>query len=118
MMAPMKYIFLAIFVLIAAQPPMQVSACDMHDAQQSSQHGSHGMDHGGGPKMDCCDHDPGMPADHCNPAFHCGAHSLGAMAFNTFAISVSFAPGDRLNLPDAGEPLSLFIPPPFKPPIV
>jgi len=118
MMAPMKYIFLAIFVLIAAQPPMQASPCDMHGAQQSADHASHDMDHGGGQKMDCCDHDPGMPADHCNPAFHCGAHSVGVMAFNAFTINVIFVPGDRLDLPDTGEPLSLFIPPPFKPPIV
>ena len=118
MMTPMKYIFLAIFVLIAAQPPVQVSCCDMQDAQQSSQHGSHDMDHGGGQNMDCCDHDPGVPSDHCNPVFHCGAHSLGAMAFNVFTLSIPFVPGDRLDLPGTGESLSSFIPPPFKPPIV
>jgi len=118
MMAAMKYILLAIFVLIASQPPVQVSCCDMHDAQQSSQHAAHDMDHGHGKTMDCCDHDPGMPADHCNPIFHCGAHSLGVMAFNVFTISVPFVSGDRLDLPDTGEPLSNFSPPPFKPPIV
>lgn len=89
----------------------------MHDARQSAQHGSHDMDHGGGKNMDCCDHDPGMPSDNCNPAFHCGAHSAGAMAFDAHAISVLFVAGDRLDLPDTGEPLNHFIPPPFKPPI-
>ncbi len=43
----MKYVFLAIFVLIASQP-MQVSSCDMQNAQQTSQHGSHDMDHDDG----------------------------------------------------------------------
>jgi hypothetical protein len=117
MMTPMKYIFLAIFVLIAAQPPVQVSTCNMHDAQQSSQHASHDMDHGGGQKMDCCDHDPGMPPDHCNPVFHCGAHSVGVMAFNAFVFSIMFVPGERLELPDTGDPLNNYTPPPFKPPI-
>jgi len=50
--------------------------------------------------------------------FHCGAHSVGVMAFNAFTLSVMFVPGDRLDLLDTGEPLSHFIPPPFKPPIV
>lgn len=117
-MAPMKYLFLAIFVLIAAQPPVQLSMCDLHDAQQSAQQGSHDTGHGGGRKMDCCDHDPGMPPDHCNPVFHCGSHSVGVMAFNVFTISVMFMPGDRLDLSDTGEPLIHFHPPPFKPPIV
>ena len=113
----MKYIFLAIFVLLATQP-VQVTSCSMHDAQQSAQHGSHDMDHGGGQNMDCCDHDPGMPSDQCNPIFHCGAHSLGFMAFDAFTPSVLFIPDERPDLPATGEPLSNYIPPPFKPPIV
>lgn len=113
----MRFILLAIFVLIASQP-VQVSACDMHDAPQSAQHGSHDMDHGGGQKMDCCDHDPGMPSDHCNPAFHCNAHSMGAMAFDAISLSVVYIQGDRLDWPDSSPPLSNFTPPPFKPPIV
>jgi len=117
MMAPMKYIFLAIFVLIAAQP-VQATWCNVNDAQQCSQHGSHDRDHGDGQNMDCCDHDPGMPSDQCNAALHCGAHSLGFMAFNTIAINVILQMGDCLDRPDNGEPPSNFIPPPFKPPIV
>lgn len=116
MIASMKYIFLAIFVLLAAQP-VQVTACTMHDAQESTQHGSLDMDHDGGQKMDCCDHEPGVPSDQCNPIFHCGAHSLGVLAFDAFTPSALFMPGDRLDLPDTGEPLSNYTPPPFKPPI-
>jgi hypothetical protein len=113
----MRYVLLAIFVLLASQP-VQVTACDMHDARQNAQHGTHDMGHGGGQKMDCCDHDPGMPPDHCNPVFHCGAQSVGVMAFNALTVSVMFVPGDPLDLPDTGDPLSNFSPPPFKPPIV
>lgn len=113
----MRYILLAIFVLIASQP-VQVFSCDMQNAQQSAQHGSHDMGHDGGQKKDCCDHDPGMPTDHCNPVFHCGAHSMGVMVFDASTLDVPFIPGDNLDLPDDGEPLSFFTPPPFKPPIV
>ena len=116
----MKYMFLAIFVLIASMP-MQVSSCDMHDSQQTSQHGSHDMNHDGGPGMgsgmDCCDHDPAVPSDNCDSMFHCGVCTAGVMAFNALTINSIFKTNNRLHLPDTGEPLSSFNPPPFKPPI-
>jgi len=125
----MKYVFLAIFVLLATQP-MQVSSCDMHESQQSSQHGSHDMNqqssqhgshdmnHGDDQKMDCCDHDPSVPPDTCDSMSHCGACPTGVMAFNAFSINAIFKTNTRLYLPDTGEPPSSFNPPPFKPPIV
>jgi len=112
----MKYVLLAFFVLIAAQP-MQVMSCDMHDSQQTSQHGSHDMNHDGGQDMDCCDHDPSVPSDNCDAMSHCGACPAGVMAFSTFTVSTPFKTNARLYLPDTGEPLSNFNPPPFKPPI-
>ncbi|MGB5488443.1 MAG: hypothetical protein WBN06_13705 [Lysobacterales bacterium] len=113
----MKYVFLAIFVLIASMP-VQVSSCDMHDSQQTSQHGSHDMDHDGGMGMDCCDHDPAVPSDNCDSMFHCGVCTAGVMAFSAFTINSIFKTNTRLYLPDTGEPLSNINPPPFKPPIV
>ena len=112
----MKYVFLAIFVLIASQP-MQLASCDMHESQQTSQHGSHDMNHDGGLGMDCCDHDPSVPSDGCDSLSHCGASSTGVMAFNAFTVNVIFKTNTRLYLPDTGEPTSSFNPPPFKPPI-
>ncbi len=112
----MKYVFLAIFVLLSAQP-MQAMSCDMHDDQQTSQHGSHDMDHGDAQAMDCCDHDPSVPTDSCDSMFHCGACPAGVMAFSSFAINTVFIANSRLYLPDTGEPLSRFTPPLFKPPI-
>ena len=113
----MKYVFLAIFVLIAAQP-MQASSCDMHDAQETSHHDSGKMNHDDGKSMDCCDHDPSVPSDNCESMFHCGACPAGVLAFNSFTINVIFKTDSRLYMPDTGEPLSGFSPPPFKPPIV
>ena len=113
----MKYVFLAIFVLLATQP-MQVSSCDMHESQQTSQHGSHDMGQDDGQSMDCCDHDPSVPSDNCDSMSHCGACPTGVMAFSAIAINTIFKSNTRLYLPDTGEPLSNFQPPPFKPPIV
>lgn len=112
----MKYVFLAIFVLIATQP-VQVMSCDMHDSQQTSQNAHHDMGHDGGQAMDCCDHDPSMPTDQCDSMSHCGAGTAGAAAFNSLPVNVSFKTVSRLYLHDTGEPLSRFNPPPFKPPI-
>lgn len=112
----MKYVILAIFVLLAAQP-MQVSSCDMHDAQQTSQHGSHDMNQDDMGSMDCCDQDPSMPSDGCDSIFHCGACPTGVMAFSSITLNVGFKSNARLYLPDTGEPLSSFISPLFKPPI-
>jgi len=113
----MKYVFLAIFVLIAAQPT-QVSSCNMHDSQQTSHNGSHAMNHDDGQGMDCCDHDPAVPSDNCDSMSHCGACPVGVFAFNSFPANVIFKTGSRLDLPDTGEPLSRFRSPPYKPPIV
>jgi len=113
----MKYVFLAIFVLLASQP-MQVSSCDMHDAQQTSQHGAHDMDHGDSQSMDCCDHDPAVPSDDCSSMSHCGAFTASVMAFSSITVNVIFNASSRLYLPDTSEPQSSFNPPPFKPPIV
>jgi hypothetical protein len=118
----MKYVFLAIFVLFSTQP-MQTMSCDMHDAQQTSQHGSHDMDHGDdmnhgdNQDMDCCDHDPSVPTDNCDSMSHCGACPAGVLAFNSLTIEPVFNTNSRLYLPDTGEPLSGFSPPLFKPPI-
>lgn len=117
----MKYVFLAIFVLIASQPT-QVSSCDMQDSRQTSQHGSnnmdHGdMDHGGGSDMDCCEHDPAVPADNCDSMADCSACTAAFMAISTFTTDTVFKVDTQLYLPDIDEPLSRFNPPPFKPPI-
>jgi hypothetical protein len=122
----MKYAFLAIFVLIASMP-VQVSSCDMHDAQETSQQGSTGMDHanmdhgtmdqGGKQGMDCCDHDPAVPSDNCDSMLDCGVCVTGVMAFSVFTSDTVLKAHGRLYLPDTGEPLSRFNPPPFKPPI-
>jgi len=112
----MKYVFLAIFVLIASMP-VQVSSCDMHDSQQTSQHGSHNMNHDDGPSMDCCDHDPAVPSDNCDSMLDCSVCTAGVMAFSSFTINAIFKANTRLYLPDTGEPLISFNPPPFKPPI-
>ena len=112
----MKYVFLAILVLFATQP-RQVMSCDMHDTQQTSQQGSHAMDHGEGQGMDCCDHDPSVPSDNCNSMSHCGACPAGVLAFNSLTVEPVFNTNSRLYLPDTGEPLSRFSPPLFKPPI-
>lgn len=112
----MKYVFLAMFVLLASQP-MQVFSCDMHDDQQTSQHGSHDMDPDDSRSMDCCDHDPAVPSDNCSSMSHCGACPAGVMAFSSITVSAIFKAGSRLYLPDTGEPPSNFSPPLFKPPI-
>lgn len=117
----MKYVVLAIFVLIASQP-MQVTSCDMHESQQTSQHGSnkmdHGdMDHGDGNDMDCCDHDPAVPSDNCDSMVDCSACTAAVMAFSIFTIDTIFKVDSQMYLPDIEEPLSRFNPPPFKPPI-
>jgi hypothetical protein len=112
----MKYVFLAIFVLLAAQP-VQVSSCQMHDAQQTAYSGSHDMGHDGEQAMDCCDHEPAMPTHQCDSMFHCGACPAGVLAFSSLMINTVFQTNTRLYLPDTGEPLSSFTPPPYKPPI-
>lgn len=112
----MKYVFLAIFVLISTQP-VQVLSCDMHDSQQTSHSASHPMDHDDGQDMDCCDHDPSTTPGQCDSMFHCGTGTTGVLAFNSLTVNTTFKTVSRLYLPDTGEPLSQFNPPPYKPPI-
>jgi len=112
----MKYVFLAIFVLIATQP-VRVLSCDMHDTRQASHSVSHGMNHDHGQDMDCCDHDPSVPSDNCDWVSHCGASSTGVMAFSSIAANLIFKSNSRLYLSDANEPLNRFKSPPYKPPI-
>jgi hypothetical protein len=112
----MKYVFLAIFVLLAAQP-VQVSSCDMHKAQETTQDGSHDMNHDGGMGMDCCDPDSSAPSDSCDSVSHCGASTAGAVAFNSYTFNVVFNTTSGQFLPDTGGPLNRFSSPPFRPPI-
>ena len=111
-----KYIFLAIFVLFAAQP-VQLLSCDMHDSEPMSHSDSLDMDHEDGQDMDCCDHDPSVPPDNCDSMSHCGACTAGVLAFNALVINTIFKINSHLYLPDTGEPINNFNPPPFKPPI-
>lgn len=112
----MKYLFLAMFVLLAAQP-VQVSMCQMHDTQQMAHSGSHNMGHDGEQDMDCCDLEPAMPTHQCDSMFHCGACPAGVLAFGSLAINTTFQTSAHRYLPDTGAPLSNFKPPPYKPPI-
>ena len=85
----MKYVFLAIFVLIAAQP-LQASSCVRHESQQTSQHGSHGMDHGDNQSMDCCDHDPAVPSDNCDSMSQCGVGTVSVVASDYLSVNAFF----------------------------
>ena len=124
----MKFVLLAFFVLIAAQP-LQATYCDMH-ASQGTSHDQHGdmqnhhamdtdmdmdMDTDGG--MDCCDHDPSDPSDGCDAMSHCGAASAGAVTIDSTPVSVAFATNPQLHLANSGQPLTRFSSPPFRPPI-
>ena len=108
----MKYIFLAIFVLFAAQP-FQASSCDMHDAQGIShtQHGDMQAD------MDCCDHDPSDSSDNCDSMSHCGAGSAGFATMDSSPVNVVFAAPLHQKFAYSSQALSKFNSPPFRPPI-
>ena len=117
----MKYVLLAIFVLLAAQP-LRASLCDMCDAQETTQ-GAHGdmdhgdMDHGNMQDMDCCDQDPAGSHDSCDSMSHCGACTASVVVLNAdMAISI-FTVVSHQFLSDAGEPLYRIKSPPFRPPI-
>ena len=116
----MKYLFLAIFVLLAAQP-FQVSYCDMQEPQETS-HGGHDMQHGSmadadGTGMDCCDHYPSTPDDNCESMSQCGACVSAVLAINPSTVITIFNVDSRLYLPDTNNRLSSFSSPPFRPPI-
>ncbi len=109
----MKYIFLAIFVLLAAAAqPLQASLCDMCDAQGTS-HSQHG-DMG---DMDCCGQDSTPSSDNCDPMSHCGACTAGPVIVSINTTNIVFAVNPRQFLPDTDKPLSRFNSPPFRPPI-
>jgi len=117
----MKYIFLSIFVLLAAQP-FQASSCDMHDAQDTVQSQHAGM-HGNGQDMnmdmdmDCCDHDPSDTSDNCDSLSHCGASASGVVTIDSSVVSVAYASDTHHTVTDSGHLLSQFTSPPFRPPI-
>ena len=116
----MKYLFLAIFVLLAAQP-FQASYCDMQQPQETS-HDGHDMQHGSMANadetgMDCCDHDPSTPSDSCDSMSQCGACVIAVFAINPSTVITIFNIDSRLYSADINEPLSSFSSPPFRPPI-
>jgi len=112
----MKYVLLAIFVLLAAQP-LQASSCDMFDGQNAG-HGQHGDMHDGDMQdMDCCDDEPADTGDSCSSMSHCGACTAGVIAINPSVANAIFSTNSRQYLHDTGEPLNRFNSPPFRPPI-
>ena len=112
----MKYIVLAIFVLLAAQP-LQASFCDMHDAQDTpqSQHGD--MHDNDGHAMDCCDDDPADSSDNCGSMSHCGACTAAVVAIVASPLSIIFSASSYQHMANSGLPQSKFYSPPFRPPI-
>jgi hypothetical protein len=116
----MKYLFLAIFVLLAAQP-FQASYCDMQDPQETS-HSGHNMQDGpmmddDGTGMDCCDHDPSTPSDSCDSMSQCGACVTAVLAITPSTVVAIFNVVSRLYSADINVPLRSFSSPPFRPPI-
>jgi hypothetical protein len=107
----MKYVFLAIFVLLSAQP-LQASFCDMETAQTI--HHEHSED---GHKMDCCD-DPTEADDECATMDHCGGCTIGTLSVGTSSMSMNFMVGTRQCHPDYDNKLSNINAPPLKPPII
>ena len=116
----MKYIFLAIFVLLAAQP-FEASFCDMHEPQETSHNGhempdDHMMDDDE-TAMDCCDHDPSTPSDSCDSMSDCGACTAVVPAISTSTLIAFFHVDTHQYFPDTGGPLDRFSSPPLRPPI-
>ena len=112
----MKYIFLAIFVLFAAQP-FQASSCDMHDAQGISHHQHGDMQDDNGADMDCCDHDSSDSSDNCDSMSHCGAGSAGFATVDSSPANVAFTAPLHQQFTYSSRALSRFNSPPFRPPI-
>jgi hypothetical protein len=113
----MRFVLLAIFVLLAAQPLPAVS-CDMHGEQGTTHNESSNMpmDHGG-QDMDCCDQDPETPGDNCGSLSHCGACPTGLVGLAPSALNMAFDPASQPYLPATGVPLKRIASPPFRPPI-
>jgi hypothetical protein len=116
----MKYIFLAIFVLFAAQP-FRASFCDMHESPEPP-HSGHDMQsgpmvHDDGSAMDCCDHDPSTPVDDCETMSDCGACTPAVLAIVTFPLVAFYHSDTTQYFSDTGGPVNSFSSPPFRPPI-
>jgi hypothetical protein len=112
----MKYVLLAIIVLIASLP-VQASSCDMHTSQGTS-HSQHGdMLDKSDMDMDCCDQDPLDQSDNCDPMSHCGASASGVVTIDSSPVNVAFASGLRHVITDSTHTANRFDSPPFRPPI-
>lgn len=116
----MRFIFLAIFVLLAAQP-LPVAACDMHTGQETT-HDTSGamtggsMDHDA-QDMDCCDQGPASADDGCGSFSHCVTCPAGLVALTPSAPSLATGLATQAYLPAMGMPLNGTASPPFRPPI-
>ena len=110
----MKYIFLAIFVLLAAQP-VQAESCDMQDGQ-SNPHSQHGnMQDNDNHGMDCCDKSPTDTDKGCESMDQCGAVALAAVKPSN--VSVLFNTTSQSYLAFSEAPAYRISSPPFRPPI-
>jgi hypothetical protein len=116
----MKFVLLAIFVLFAAQP-LQASACDMQNGQDTkhSQHDnmSDGPMDDHAPGMECCDNDSDDSDDGCDSMSHCGACATGLAALNPSTLKTIYSSNLQRHFPIAGGILSRPCSPPFRPPI-
>jgi len=117
----MKFIFLAIFVLLAAQP-LQASSCDMSNGQGTdhSQHGSMNdtaMDHENMQDMDCCDQDSADMGDGCGAMTHCGSCPAGVAVIHPAIFGANFDSNQQQFFSKGNEPPSRFDSPPLRPPI-
>jgi hypothetical protein len=112
----MKYVLLAILVLFAAQP-VQASACDMHDGQNSS-HSQHGNMHDDNDQaMDCCADEPTDMDENCGSMDQCGACPASLAAVKPSIVSIIFNSGSNQFLAASNAPMCRFSSPPFRPPI-
>jgi len=111
----MKYVFMAIFVLIAAQP-VQAQGCDMHDAQNSghSQHGN--MHETNDTGMDCCDGDASGMDEGCSME-QCGTYAVSMTAIKPSLVSLIFNTDSQQFISAVDAPLHRSSSPPFRPPI-
>jgi len=109
--------FLSIFVLLATQP-LPVTACDMHDAQETSQMQHGGMQKDHGLSMDCCDTERSDPSDTCDPKSHCGLGTAHVVAINSAALNILFSMTSQQYRAYASHPPHRSNSPPFRPPIV
>jgi uncharacterized protein involved in copper resistance len=112
----MKYVLLAIFVLIAAQP-LQASECDMHNGQGATEGLHADMNHNDMQDMDCCDSESQDSMHQCDSMSHCGACTAGVVALDPHVAIAAFMASTNQYLSDTGKPLSHFNSPPFRPPI-